>query len=404
MRKILFVDDEKNVLSGLRRMMRPLRETWESHFALSGPEALEVMKDQHFDVVVSDMRMPGMDGESLLNEVMQLYPDTVRILLSGSTEDECLIRCACTAHQFLPKPCESEMLTGTVEYTCALGSMLKNEKLRTITSRLASLPTLPSLYTDLMNELKSDSPSVKKVANTISSDAMMTAKILQMANSAYFGFQKKISDPEQALSVLGLKMVGALILTAHVFSQHDNKNPNIKFIESVINHSLLTAIKTRKLVETETTNREAASDAFVAGLLHDVGKVVLASNLPEEYAKVIETAYNQGIPTHIAEERAFGCSHCDVGSYLLGLWALPNFVVEACAYHHNPDECTNTNLSTLSYVHVCNSFSHEEDKSCVTDPKEKLNEDYLEKIDVSDKIERWKYKCNDNKGGTRKIA
>ena len=185
MKRILFVDDEPNLLEGLGRMLRPLRHTWGIDFARNGPEALDLLARTPFNVIVSDMRMPGMDGAQLLAEVRDRHPTIVRIVLSGQCDREALLRSVRVAHQCLTKPCDVETLRSTVTRACALRDLLENDKLQRLVSRLKSVPSLPDLYHQVMEELESPEPSIQKVGQIIAQDAGMTAKTLQTVNSAF---------------------------------------------------------------------------------------------------------------------------------------------------------------------------------------------------------------------------
>ena len=158
--KILFVDDEANILAGLRRMLRSQRDQWSMHFASSGEEALSKMQAESFDVVVSDMRMPGMDGAELLTRVSKLYPNTVRLVLSGQSEHERIFRAIGPAHQFMAKPCEPQVLIDTIRRACDLQGQLSSESLTQLVSQLSHLPSLPTTYREVVEELESDEASL----------------------------------------------------------------------------------------------------------------------------------------------------------------------------------------------------------------------------------------------------
>ncbi|MFQ5753214.1 MAG: response regulator, partial [bacterium] len=217
-KRILFVDDEVNVLQGLQRMLRSMRNEWQMEFALCGQKALEIMSQTPFDMIVSDMRMPGMDGAELLNEVMQRYPDIVRIILSGQASKEEIIKSIGPTHQYLPKPCDAEKLKATIARAFAQHDLLKDRKLKELVSRMKSLPSLPSLYLELQKELQSLEVTMAKVGEIISKDVGMTAKILQLINSAYFGLPVHVSSAVHAAKLLGPEIIKSLVLSVQIFS------------------------------------------------------------------------------------------------------------------------------------------------------------------------------------------
>jgi DNA-binding NtrC family response regulator len=149
MKHILFVDDEQQILDGLKDLLRKQRKQWTMVFALGGEAALRELQQQPFDVVVSDMRMPGMDGATLLTRVKELYPSSARIILSGHAERDSIVRALPVAHQFLNKPCDAALLRMVVERACELQRLLQNEKIRCLIGKLDKLPSVPHTYWEL---------------------------------------------------------------------------------------------------------------------------------------------------------------------------------------------------------------------------------------------------------------
>jgi putative nucleotidyltransferase with HDIG domain len=335
--RILFVDDEPRVLSGLRRMLFGQDPEWETLFANSGPEALEIMAREAVDVLVTDMRMPGMDGAQLMHRVKDLHPGAIRIALSGYSDQETLQKAMLPAHQYLAKPVEPERLVSVIRHSLRANALLSDARLRTLIARIETMPSLPELYHSLMNEISKESPSLDKVAAIVESDPGMTANILKVVNSAYFGFSRKITTPISAVNLLGLKTLHSLVLTAHLFSQHEGDQAQPFSLQKLWEHSLRVSRLAEHLTLSEGGSRGAADNALMAGLLHDVGKIVLVNQLPEEYACILEQVRQEGLRPDVAEARALGVSHAQVGAFLLGLWGMPEEVVEAVARHHDPE-------------------------------------------------------------------
>ncbi|MEO1204062.1 MAG: HDOD domain-containing protein, partial [Pseudomonadota bacterium] len=219
MKRILFVDDEPNVLSGLRRSLFQQRGKWDMHFVESGAAALEALAgSEPFDVLVSDMRMPEMSGEELLEAVAAEYPRVARLVLSGHAERASAVRAAGVAHQFLAKPCDPDALKRAVSRTCYLRSQLNDRGVLKAVAGLGQLPSLPRIYRDVAAEVKSDDPTLEKVANLISADLGMSAKVLQLVNSAYFGLGRRVEDVRNAASLLGLDVIHDLVLANSAFA------------------------------------------------------------------------------------------------------------------------------------------------------------------------------------------
>ena len=385
--RVLFVDDEPNVLSGLRRLLRGQRKVWDMQFANGGQEALEMMQEQPFDVIVSDMRMPNIDGAELLTRVSQLYPNTVRLVLSGQSEHEKIFRAIGPAHQFLSKPCDPTALVSTIERACGLNSHLQDKTLKDITSRLTTLPSLPNIYRELVAEIESDDASIDRIGQRISADLGMTAKVLQLVNSSFFGLPQHVTCPKHAVSLLGLNVIRPLVLTVKVFSQFDDPGIEGFSLERLIQHSVQVAFAAKQIAEAENAAATIIDDSLIAGMLHDVGKLVLAINLPEDYARVMNTAQHESLSVPDAESKVIGATHAEVGAHLLGLWGLPNPIVEAIAFHHHPSCVQSPKFSPLTAVHAANCLYGCDDTA--TDELN-LDSDYLDSLELSERIESWR--------------
>ena len=393
MKRILFVDDEPYVLEGLRRMLRPMRHEWEVAFADSSKAALKLLAESRFDMVVSDMLMPGMSGVELLDEVKTRYPDTIRVVLSGHSDEETILRSVEPAHQYLAKPCDPEQLKSTIARACALRELLTKELLSPVISRVGSLPSAPSLYLELLGELRSAEPSIERVAEIVARDVGMTAKILQLVNSAFFGLHSHVANIQQAVSIIGLKTLKALVLSVQVFSQFQQRKMSGLHIDNLMNHSMETAVFARMIAEMEKQDKEVTNFSFLAGLLHDVGKLVLATGFPDKYADVSRSDDVDRTSTCEAERRVFGSSHGEVGAYLMGLWGIPDVIVEALAFHHNPSACVHRRFSPLTAVHVANAFAHEQDSGVTVTPPSEVDRDYLEMLGLMNRIPVWRMAC-----------
>jgi HD-like signal output (HDOD) protein len=391
MKTLLFVDDESKVLHGLQRQLRSMRDDWDMHFTESGGKALEFMATQPVDVIVSDMMMPEMDGAELLTEVSRRHPNTVRIVLSGHAEREAVLRLVGPAHQYLSKPCDAEELRTAVGRAFALRDLLSNQQLKQLATRLKSLPTLPRLYQQLTDELRKEDASMEHIGEIISRDVGMAAKILQLVNSAFFGLPQAISSPSEAVMYLGLSTVRSLVLSLQVFSQF--KNPPLAgfSLDALADHCWVTAVLARRVARVQNEDMKMMEQCFLAGLLHDVGRIILASGLPEQYAKVWNTAGRQGLLLWQAEQAEFGATHAEVGAYLLGLWGLPNPIIEAIALQHSPSQSLAREFSPLTAVHVASAFAHE--KKGVPVEAVCIDMNYLTQLGLAERVHDWREAC-----------
>ena len=383
MMRVLFVDDEPNVLNGIRRMLRSMRGDWEMDFVTSGSEAIQKIETSPCDVIVSDMRMPGMDGAQLLTLIREKLPGAIRIALSGETEQSMIYRCVQHAHQYLAKPCAAEVLVETVRRACMLQELLQDQQLANRVKDLSSIPSLPEQYDRIMEELQSEDASLQKIGEIVESDVAMTAKILQLVNSAFFGLSQHVSSPAQAAMLLGVDVIRTLVLTTGIFSQFDDTVSDKIDLQSIWSRSTQVGALAKEIAVRETQDKLVADYSFMAGMLIDIGQFVLAANMTDEFAVAWQAAEESGDPDWKIERDVFGQSHMEIGAYLVGLWGLPNPIIEAVGYHHTPSAYPHTAFSPLTAVHAALAIVSGKDGSADFDAA------YLEQLDLTDKIPAW---------------
>ncbi len=347
-RRILFVDDDPNVLEGLRNQMRKQRHVWEMLFATSGEAALEELARAPVDVIVSDMRMPGMDGADLLRRVRDLHPETARIVLSGHAEREAIARVITVAHQFMSKPTDANTVRIVIERTCRFQALMLDEGIRRVVGAIDQLPSLPDTYLQLVSATEDPEVPIADIAKIVERDPAMSVKVLQLVNSAYFGLPQKTESIMRAVTYLGVENVKGLLLAAHVFDAD-----NFPVIEGLSplrmrDEALLTATLARQIVR----DPKLADAAFAAGIVHDIGHIVLARDPTKRYGEVWRAAHAGGEPIRIVEMRELGVTHGIVGAYLLGVWGLPFILAETVAFHDIPSSVTEGNLDILAAVHL----------------------------------------------------
>ena len=389
MRRILFVDDEPQFLEGLQRLLRPQRDEWELAFAPNGKTALALMEASPFDVVVSDMRMPGMDGAALLARVLETRPEVVRIILSDRAELATALRVVPIAHQYLAKPCNAEMLRVAIERACHLKALLHDESIRSIVGGLGELPPVPQTYHALTLALAGPHSSLRKVARIIETDVAISAKILQLVNSAFFGAPRSITNVQTAVSHLGINTLKSLVLSVEVFRVFAPKKPLQGFsLEDLQRHARLTSSIAARL----PVANYLVDIAVVAGMLHDVGKLIMAWKLPERFKKLMAEGREEQCPLHKVEEREYGFSHAEIGAYLLGLWGLPYTVVEAVALHHAPSRVPNRSFDAASAVYIANLLARELDSSVPVpwDDERQSEQQYLTSLGVQMEVPQWR--------------
>jgi len=377
-KQLLFVDDDRNVLDGLQRAFRAQRNDWDMQFAISGGEALEIMAEKHIDLVVADMRMSGMNGAELLGEVMERHPAAIRMILSGHADAELIMKSVGVAHQFISKPCEPEILKSIIHSALEFGTLLKDENLKNVLSNIGTLPSLPAHYIKIANELQSPETSIQRVGQIIASDPAMTAKILQLANSAFFGLRRRVTNAIEAVTYLGMDRIQHLFLAVHAFSQFKPPQTSSFSIELLWEHSISTAALAKAIADEEGADKMIADASYTAGLLHDIGKLMFACRLADKHAQASALARARGLPLWQAEREVFSATHAEVGAYLLGLWGLPDAVVEATTYHHRPSDAPNNAFCTLTALNAADCQVHNRCYAGVPDPQP--DREYLSKF------------------------
>jgi HD-like signal output (HDOD) protein len=376
--RILFVDDEVNMLSAMRRTLHGMRAEWAVEFASSGAEALDLLERIPADVIVSDMHMPGMDGWQLLAAVKSRHPQTARLLLSGHADPASIMRSVGTAHQYLSKPCESAALKAAIVQTQSVRRLLSSERLAAIVGRIGMLPGAPLTFQELLACLRESRSSIADIARIIGRDVAMTANIMKLVNSAFFGSRNPIYTAERAVAYLGLDTVGALVLGHDVFQGGAAANAGTFDHAALWFHSIQTAAAARAIARHERLPVVKADEAFLAGLLHDVGKVVVAaaSGAPAE----------SGIDMH--------AHHAEVGGYLLGLWGFPIPIVEGVAFHHTPSQAADEGFGLAGIVHVADRLTRGLGPAGYT-AATPLEEGYLERLGLLQRLPRWTAALNE---------
>ncbi len=384
--RVLFVDDEPNALQWLKRTLHPLGDRWDMAFAESGERALEMMAQHPWQVVVSDMRMPRMNGAELLTRLKQQYPQTVRVIISDYADRSSVMDCVGTAHQFLSKPCHPDELRTAIDRACAFNGCLKSQRIKQIIGEMECLPALPSILNEVLQHLQEETPDIDKIGQLISQDIGMTAKLLRLVNSGFFGLQSEVTHPAEAVSYLGLETIKGLMLSTQAFATYEKRDTGPVAMEALWRHSLEVADLARRIAQDVGTERATADESFIAGMLHDTGKLALAVNLPAQYESVFGAAANLGLSLHAAEEAAFGAHHGDIGGHLLSLWGLPGRVVNAITYHHEPQLDGGSDFTPTLAVHIANALRHE-----AADPEvEHLDSRLLADLALADSVDRWR--------------
>jgi HD-like signal output (HDOD) protein/ActR/RegA family two-component response regulator len=327
MKRLLFCDAEPQILEALKSRFFARRKDWDMHFVGSGALAIELMQKEHFDILVTDLRMPGVDGATLISRTLVDSPDTIRIVLSGYSDAEQSQKLLSQVHRFLSKPCEPKRLEECIDRCLATHSLVDSPEMRARLGAIDSLPPIPATFAALRRAVVDPMADSRKVARIILRDPAISAKILQVCNSAFFRLPRRVTSVEQAVSHLGLSAVQSMALSAELFKPGASMPPALD-LELLQRHALGVGVIARSLA----AGAPWADDAFLAGLLHDVGFLILGRQCREELQAAMELA-GGATPLAAAEQTCIGVDHAAVGGYLLTLWGIPYEVVDAVTLH-----------------------------------------------------------------------
>jgi len=351
--RVAFVDDEPLVLSGFERSLSIRDEEWDCAFFTSGPDALAGLEAQPADVIVSDMRMPFMDGADLLLQVKARWPSSIRIILSGHADVEAMRRMLDVAHQFVAKPCDNTRLFSIIESAVRLRDMFSAPEVIAAIGGMNRLPSAPRIFGELNRVLADPLGNARAVGELISSDPALSAKVLQISNSAFFGGGKAVPDVAAAVARLGMEVLTRVVIAAQVF-------------DSASGNARADALQRKALRASQIAARVigAPGVAATAALLANVGLLVM----PEAQDASAPEPTPCGAPLHAA-----------VGAYLLGLWGLPMDIVRAVAHHHQPQCDLPADFGITGMAHVAIALAHGEPPDC----------EYLAAVGMLDHLPAW---------------
>lgn len=368
-RAILLVDDEKQILRSLQRVFAETE--YEIYTANSGPEALQLLAEVKVDLVISDMRMPHMDGHSLLKKVKSLYPATLRIILSGYTDENQIFKSLLdgSSRLYLLKPWDNDHLLRIVRHMFEIQELLRSTSLLQAVAKIEHMATLPAMYHKLVRLIEMDA-DIKAIAEFIETDPVAASKVLHLANSAFNGV--RTGSIQQALVYLGLEIVKDLVLTLEILER--SPRHSLSFSRKLMwQHAGLTNQYTHILYE-RLLQKKIPDNCSTAGLLHDIGKIFLLGQYPEAYMAFTQQLQENPRETQqeysTLEQQMFGVTHTNLGGYLLNWWELPYPIVEAALFHHSPEEPLIIHKELAAIVHLadyCAWRSVERSHGCVSE-------------------------------------
>jgi HD-like signal output (HDOD) protein/CheY-like chemotaxis protein len=388
-KRILFVDDQPDTFGALRDALRSCGSSWQVEYAASGEEALAALARDPVDVIIAEETIASMDGVTLLTRVRDLHPTTIRMILSGTTRPGLA---TILSHRLLSKPANVDELTKLIKRSSALRQRSAGVEAFRKSMATTALPSRPGVYMELSQVLSNPDWQPREVSAVFERDVAMSAKVLQLANSALFGLTSTVTSVRDAVVYLGGDTIRSLALTVEAFGKVAPRgNPDFS-LDAFQVHAMLVARITATILPAGRTQQEA----ITAALLHDIGKLVLISDGGPGWSQLNEQARDRQVPIHALEEQTQGVTHAALGAHLLSLWGLPDAIVEAVGHHHDPSAVDGLAFDAVAAVHIANGLAHEivpvtEDEA----PAARIDLEFLDRLGLRPRLGLWRQRVRD---------
>ncbi|MBP6491975.1 MAG: HDOD domain-containing protein [Clostridia bacterium] len=354
MKKILIVDNDNHIQSSIADTFKDTN--YEIITAGNGVFALEIMKITQIDMVISDIRIQGMDGVELLSSIKELYPNVIRIIMTSFAEDPSVFKAILQniARFYILKPWSNEKLLEYIEQIFETEYILKSNHLLKLINNVEKLPTIESSYQKILGMIEKDADT-RAISDEIEKDFAISTKLLQIANSAYYGLQT--GSVKHATVYLGLQNLKSLIYSTSILDSFDTVSlQEQQMVTDLWKHALLTSKLLHYIYEV-FLSKNLPETASSAGLLHNIGTLILIRNRIENYAKVVSDAQDKSRGILEMEEEVFHVTHQEAGGYLVSWWKLPFPIVEAALYHHRPLDPCILNKELVAAVHLAQHYA-----------------------------------------------
>lgn len=350
--RVLLVSAESSV-AALGEALGACAGRWQARCVADSAQAMEALAAGAYDVVIGDVASGPEEALSVLERVKAERPDTARIVLGSRSEPDLSVRVLGAAQQCVAMPCASTELWKVVERTCCMNGLMHHRGIRDLLGGLERLPSVPRSYTAMTQAMAREEIHLGEIVAIVEKDTAMATRILQLINSAYFGQARRISSIPVAVSLLGLERLRTLALSTQVFAMLGEAESRAIRLDQLQQRALVTAQLARRFLAVSGRGEEG----FAAGLLQNVGMLVLAVCLKERYREVLDEAGQREVPVERVEGDRFGVTHAEVGACLLGRWGLPATIVEAVAFHHAPASVFHDDTALLDAVHVADAMA-----------------------------------------------
>jgi putative nucleotidyltransferase with HDIG domain len=273
-----------------------------------------------------------------------------------------------------------EQLTATIGRIRRMRMRLQDENMRALIGSIEGLPALPSVCRELSSVLAKPDFSLRELAQVVEKDPALCGKLLQLVNSSFFSVGRRVATVQDAISFLGTTMLKNLVTSVSMWRSLEEARPEaVSGMARVHTHCQRVATLSRKMM---SGSRVRAEEAFVAGLLHDIGETLLLIYLPERFERATGQALAKGVAFHTAERELYDVDHAELGAHLLDAWGLPFPVLEAVAFHHSAPELEHTSLETADAVYISELLVSAKERGI--EQNSVLDDKYLEQLGITD--------------------
>lgn len=348
----------------------------DARFAVSARIALNALAARPAQFVLADSDLPGVDGVELMRAVEAKHPDAVRVLVADSRKLRSL-RTSGIAHRCLARPWNVDAIIEVVRRRSEPEASLADQGLRQLLATTDRLPVAPSAYTRITAEMRSREPSMDRVAAIVAEDPALTAQVLRHVNSALVALRNEITTVDRAVALLGKNHIVAIVLSIEL----DGRGGGAPFelIESIKQSAMKVAALTRLVAEVEGAEPDDRDAAFLAAMLRDCGKLVMATNWPRQYVDIADS------DDLARETELIGADHSLVGAHLLAAWNLADVIVEAVAHHHRPSAGNFDAFGVIGLVHVAHALAQRPGDGTLPG----LDVEFIRRFDLWDQIAVW---------------
>lgn len=364
--------------------------SWFVNYVDCSEELLERIEQYHYDILIIGIPADAEQTVSALGEIIRLRPDAVRIVVASNLSPTLTARVAEVAHSSLPFDCTHAQVSCAVERALKVIGLIQRPEIKRVIGGIKRLPSLPAIYEKLNQALMSGHANANDISEILEQDPAMAAKVLQLVNSAFFGLERQIYRLNEAVTILGLRLIRDLALSSHLFEALPSGYgwDSLSF-EQIHQRSLLVARLAQDISRSVGADRNTQAQAFLAGLLSDFGMLLLANHDPEGYRKVVGLSGEMQQPLYVVEKMHIGVSHAEAGAYLLGLWNLPPAVIEAVLFHHFPASSASDEFQPLTAVHAADALLAPVSSAYDAKISSQLALKYLERLGVEHKLNDW---------------